>query len=175
MSYTCRIDALRVGEDNVTFKVLGLCAYTEIFNKVEWEKDKNAPPRVATSAVQAVTQQDILVVATVDEQCREFDSPWLNVANILKLGELMLDPLFQSDNERLELYARPLKPLQLPSYVLKFRQGVGLQANTFEGVTGKHTELSFLQGAAMRSNDQTFHRSRLNIQVLPGALEQFSL
>ena len=173
---THRIDAVRVGEDDVMFEVLGLGMFAEIFNKVDWDKDKNVPQLVATTAVQAVTQQPVHVTAVVDGKRREFDTIWLAVANTPKLGTLTLDASSKPDDGQLELlYCKPLTPLELPTYALKFFQGEHLQTDKFERVTGKHIQLSFPRGTVVHIDDQVHHRSRLNIQVLPGALELYTL
>ena len=173
---THRIDAVRVGEDDVMFEVLGLGMFAEIFDKTNWDEDKNVPQLVATTAVQAVTQQPVHVTAVVDGKRREFDTIWLAVANTPKLGALTLDATSKPDDGRLELlYCKPLTPLEVPAYALKFLQGEHLQTDKFQRVTGKHIQLSFPRGTVVHIDDQVHHRSRLNIQVLPGALELYTL
>lgn len=173
--HTRRFDAVRVGPDDVMFEALGLGMFAEIFDKVDWDEDKNVPQLVAASAVQVVTQQPIRVTAVVDGKRREFQTIWLAVANTPKLGALTLDPTSRPDDGRLELlYCRPLTPLELPAYALKFFQGEHLQEEKFERLTAKRIQLSFPRGTVVHIDDRVHHRSRLDIQVLSGALELYA-
>ena len=171
---TRRIDAARVG-DEIMFEALGLGMFAEILNKTDWDTDKNVGQLVARSAVQVVTQQPILVNATIDGKTRRFETIWLAVANTQKIGALTLDPASRPDDGTLELlYCHPLSALELPAYAVKFLQGDHLEEEKFERVQGKRISLSFPHDTVVHIDDQIYHRSRLEVQVLPGALELFA-
>jgi diacylglycerol kinase (ATP) len=171
---TRRIDAARVGND-IMFEALGLGMFAEILDKTDWDTDKNVGQLVARSAVQVVTQQPITVNAVIDGKSRHFETIWLAVANTQKIGALTLDPTSSPDDGKLELlYCRPLNALELPAYAVKFLQGDHLEDEKFERIQGKHISLSFPHDTVVHIDDQIYHRSRLEVTVLPRILELFA-
>lgn len=171
---TRRIDVARAGGE-IMFEALGLGMFAEILDKTDWETEKKVGQMVARSAIQVVTQEPVRVTATVDGQRRQFETIWLAVANTPKLGALTLDPTAKIDDGLLEfLYCRPLTALELPKYTLSFMKGDHLQEDKFERVRGKHIRLSFSQGTKVHIDEKVYERSRLNVEVLPGALEIYA-
>jgi YegS/Rv2252/BmrU family lipid kinase len=171
---TRRFDVARAGND-IMFEALGLGMFAEILDKTDWDTEKKVGQMVARSAIQVVTQEPIQVTATVDGKRRKFQTIWLAVANTPKLGALTLDPTARIDDGLLELlYCRPLTGLELPKYTLSFMKGDHLQEDKFERVRGKHIRLSFAQGTTIHIDERVHQRSRLDVQVLPGALEIYA-
>ena len=171
---TRRIDVARAGS-GLMLEALGLGMFAEIFEKTDWDTDKNVGQMITRSAIQVMTQEPVPVKAIIDGNEREFETIWLAVANTPKLGALTLDPTARNNDGSLELlYCRPLTALELPKYLISFMKGDHLQEDKFERISGKHIRLSFPKDTTVHIDDQVHHTSRLDVEVLPGALEIYA-
>lgn len=123
---------------------------------------------------EVVVAEPIPVSVWADERELAFDTVWLTVTNTGRAAAAVIDPTSKVTDKKIELvYCEPLTVRELSRYALAFLRNSHLKQKKFKHLRAKILHLTLPPGTDVHIDGKLIKAPRLQIEVVPAALEVF--